>query len=110
VQISITGRHVGVSDDVKDYANDKLSKLSRFFDRIQAIDVVLDHDAGNFSVEIIVRVDRSDPFIAHESGPDVLALIDTLTDKLGRQLRRHKERIRNHKYAADKTEESIEAE
>ncbi len=104
MQISVTGRHVEVTEQVKDYAREKVSKLPRFFDRVQAIDIVLNHDSGDFSVEIIVRVDRADPFIARESGPDTFALIDTLTDKLGRQLRRHKERLRNRKGLADKTE------
>ena len=104
MQISVTGRHVEVTDDVKDYAREKASKLPRFFDRVQSIEVVLGHDAGNSSVEIIVSVDRADPFLARESGPDTFALIDALTDKLGRQLRCHKERLRNRKHSADRTE------
>ena len=102
MQISVSGRHVQITEDVKEYAREKALKLPRFFDRIQAIEVVLDHDSGNFTVEIIVRVDRADPFIASESGPDTFALIDELTDKLGRQLKRHKERQRDHKHHAGK--------
>jgi putative sigma-54 modulation protein len=104
VQISVTGRHIEVTEEVKEYAHEKASKLPRYFDRVQSIDVVLDHDSGSFSVEIIARVDRADPFIAHESGPDIRALIDTLTDKLGRQLTRHKERFRNRKHPVDRGE------
>ena len=104
MQISITGRHVEITEGVKDYAREKVSKLPRFYDRIRSIEVVLDHNAGNFLLEIIVRVDRTYPFIAHESGPDTRALIDTLTDKLGRQLRRHKERFRNRKHSGEKKE------
>ena len=104
MRISVTGRHVEVPEAVKEYACEKLSKLPRFFDRVQAIEVVLGQDSGDFSVEIIVHVDRTDPFIARETGPDTLALIDTLTDKLSRQLRRHKERYRNRKHPTDKAE------
>ena len=104
MQISVTGRHVDVTNDVKEYAHEKVSKLPRFFDRVQSAEVILDHTAGNFSVGIIIRADRTDPFIAHESGPDTRALIDVLTDKLGRQLRRHKERLRNRKHGAEKSE------
>lgn len=104
MEISVSGRHVGVNDELKGYAREKLSKLPRFFDRVQSIDVVVDNDSGNPSVEIIVKVDRADPFIARESGPDTYALIDTLTDRLGRQLSRHKERLRNRKHPVDRTE------
>ncbi|MCK4660344.1 MAG: ribosome-associated translation inhibitor RaiA [Phycisphaerae bacterium] len=112
MQISVISRHVEVTDKVKDYAHEKVSKLPRFFDRVQSIDVIMDHDSGNFSVEILVRADRTDPFIARESGPDTFALIDVLTDKLGRQLRRHKERFRNRKHVADKIDhtEFLESE
>ncbi|MCP4590305.1 MAG: ribosome-associated translation inhibitor RaiA [bacterium] len=104
MQISVTGRHVEVTERVKDYAREKASKLPRFFDRVSSIDVVLDHVSDAYSAEIIVHADRTDPFIAHESGPDMLALIDILTDKLGRQLRRHKERLRNRKHHPEKVE------
>ena len=110
MQISVTGRHVEITEAVKDFARDKVSRLSRFFDRIQAIDVVMDHDSGNFSVEIIVHVDRADPFIAQQSGPHALALIDELTDKLGRQLRRHKEKQRDHKHHAGSKVMPLETE
>lgn len=102
MQISVSGRHVEITEEMKAFAHEKVSKLPRFFDRIQAIEVILDHDSGNFSVEIIVRVDRADPFIAQESGPHARALIDELTDKLGRQLRRHNEKQRDHRHHAGK--------
>lgn len=108
MQISVTGRHVRVTDEVKNYAARKAEKLPRFYNRVQAIEVVLDHEGGDFTVDMIVTSGKSN-FIAHESGPDVFALVDLITDKLERQLTRHKEKSRNRKHLSrhvDKFEET----
>ena len=109
MQISVTGRHVNVTDEVKTYAEEKAGKLPRFYDRVQAIEVILDHEGDNFTVDMIVTAEGRNHFIAHEAGPDMFALIDLIVDKLERQLRRHKERFRNRKHLVrnvDKYEES----
>ncbi|MFQ5494446.1 MAG: ribosome hibernation-promoting factor, HPF/YfiA family [Phycisphaerae bacterium] len=98
MQIQVTGRHVNVSDDVRDYITAKAGKLPRFYDRIHEIEVVLDHESEQFTAEMIVRAGRKHTFVASETGPDTFALIDVVVDRLERQLTRHKERRRNHKH------------
>ena len=104
MQISVTGRHVKVTDEVKAYAADKAGKLPRFYDRVQAIEVILDQEGDDFTVDMIVTAEGRNHFIAHEAGPDTFALIDLIVDKLERQLRRHKERFRNRKHPAKGTD------
>jgi putative sigma-54 modulation protein len=101
VQISVTGRHVEVTTDVKEYADKKLARLPRFYDRIRSVEVILGHESENFTVEVIVTADGN-PFVAQEAGPDTFALIDRIVDKLERQLTRHKERFRNRKHTGAK--------
>jgi len=98
VEIQITGRHVEVPEDVREYIHAKIGKLPRFYDRIHNVDVVLDHVAEQFTTEVIVRADHRQTFIARETGPDTFALVDLVVDKLERQLRRHKEKLRDHKH------------
>lgn len=98
MQIRITGRHVDLSDDVRAYAEDKASKLPRFYDRIHDIEVVFGHESEQFTAEMIVRADRKHTFIASETGPDSFALIDLIVEKLQQQLTKHKEKNRNHKH------------
>ncbi len=98
MQIQVTARHVTLTDDVRDYAETKAGKLSRFYDRIHEIEVVLDHESEQFTAEMIVRADRKHTFVASETGPDTFALIDLVVEKLGRQLTRHKEKNRNRKH------------
>ncbi|UCE60551.1 MAG: ribosome-associated translation inhibitor RaiA [Phycisphaerales bacterium] len=98
MDVCVTGRHVEVPEDVRDYAQDKANKLPRFYDRIHGIEVVLGHEGEQFTAEMIVRVDHKHTFVASETGPDTFALIDLIIDKLERQLTKHKEKKRNHKH------------
>lgn len=98
MQIHLTGRHVDVTDDVREYVHNKAGKLPRFYDRIQEIEVVLGHESEQFTAEMIVRADRKHTFVAREVGVDTFALIDLVVEKLERQLTRHKEKNRNRKH------------
>jgi putative sigma-54 modulation protein len=98
VEIHVTGRHVELTDDVREYVHTKVHRLPRFYDRIHEIEVILDHESEQFTAEMIVRADRKHTFIASETGPDTFALIDLVVEKLERQLRKHKEKSRNRKH------------
>ncbi len=97
MQIMVTGRHVEVTDEVREYIRDKVGKLTKFYDRIHEIEVILDHEAEEFMAELIVRADHKHTFVASDTGPDTFKLIDNITDKLERQLKKLKEKRRNQK-------------
>lgn len=98
MQINVTGRHVQVSDDVREYITEKAEKLPRFYDRIQEIEVVLDHESEQFSAEMIVRVDHEPTIVASETGSDTFVLIDVIVGRVERQLKKLKEKRRIHKH------------
>lgn len=98
MQVTVSARHMGVNESLKDYCEEKAWKLTRFYDRIQSIDVILDSNNGVHTAEIIVHTDRADPFVATEEQADIYAAVDLLLDKIERQLTRHKERLRNRKH------------
>lgn len=98
MQITVSGRHMGVSDEIKQYCMEKAERLSRFFDRIQQVEVVLDGKNGRHDAEIIVHSEHTPPFVAQEAHDDLHAAVDLLMDKIERQLRDHKERLRNRKH------------
>lgn len=97
MQIMVTGRHVEVTDEVREYVRDKAGKLTKFYDRIHEIEVILDHQSEEFTAEMIVRADHKHTFVASDTGPDTFKLIDAIAEKLGRQLKKLKEKRRSHK-------------
>jgi putative sigma-54 modulation protein len=102
MQIQVTGRHVELTDDVRSYIQSKMAKLPRFYDRLSAVEVVLDHESDQFTAEAIVRADSKQTFVAAETGPDTFALVDLIVDKLERQITKHKEKNRIHKHDGKK--------
>jgi len=98
MQISVSGRRLHLSQDLKDYARSKAAKLTQFFDKLQKIDVIVSKESPGYRVEVIVKPDGRESLVGHDSGPEVKACIDVILDKLERQVTRHKEKIRNHKH------------
>ncbi len=98
MQITVSGRHMGISDSLKDYCREKSERLVRFFDRIQSIEVILDGNSGQHFAEMIVHTEGTQPFVAREQHDDAYAAVDLTLDKVERQIRRHKEKLRNRKH------------
>ena len=110
MQVSVTGRHFEITGRIRSYAEEKANKVPRFYDRVQSVDVVVDRDGDLVAVEMIVAAAGSQTtFVAKEVGPDVIACIDLLIDKLERQLTKHKEKFRNRKHMGKKPESFEEA-
>jgi len=102
---NITGKHIEITDAIRTYAEEKTSKLPRFYDGITKIEVVIEGQEGiNKNVEIIVRGEHGVIFVANETGSDVYASIIAAVHKLEQQLRRKKTKERNNKHIVPENE------
>jgi putative sigma-54 modulation protein len=101
VTVIVSSRHMEVSPPLKTYAEQKVNKLTKYYDRIQEIEVVFDAGKDSMQVEVIVNAEHRNTFIAKHSGSDAYACVDGCIDKMERQLTDHKERYRNRKHAAE---------
>lgn len=99
MQINVSGHHVEVTPALREYVINKLSKLHRHFDQITNTDVTLTVEKLIQKAEANVHVAGADLFATSESS-DMYAAIDTLTDKLDRQLLKHKEKSVGRKQGA----------
>lgn len=99
MEITVSGKHLDITDPIRDYAVQKVSKLDKYYDQILRVEVVADKSQSNeFQIEIIVHVGRHEPFIATTRGQDLYATIDLTQGKLERQLSDHKAKVKNHKH------------
>lgn len=90
----ITGRNIEVTEAMRSYAEDKLSRLTRFFDQVVDAKVTMSYNQGRpnpATVEVHVNVPGG-LVRAEEGGADTYAAIDLVVDKLERQLKRYKGR------------------
>lgn len=92
MQINITGHHVEVTPPIRSFAEEKLNKLKRHYDRIISIDMT-------FEIEKLQQIAKATIFApgakfhADAKSDDLYAAIDGLVDKLDRQIRNHKEKM-----------------
>jgi putative sigma-54 modulation protein len=96
MQINISGRHVEVTDSMKEYVTSKLERLNNHHDRITSTNVILSVDKLIQKAEATIHVSGKDVF-AEATHEDLYAAIDALVDKLDRQLIKHKEKMRSHR-------------
>lgn len=95
MQINITGHHVELTDALRDYVNKKLNKLTRHFDSVTNVHVVLTVEKQEQKAEAKVSVTGQD-IVAQATSGDMYASIDAMMDKLDRQVIKHKEKMGSH--------------
>jgi len=95
MQMTISGHHLDITDPIRDYVTNKLSKLERHYEQITSTSVILTVEKLVQKAEATVHVAGAELF-ANAEHEDMYAAIDALTDKLDRQLIKHKEKHRGH--------------
>lgn len=97
MQLSVKGRHVDTGDAFRQYAYDRLSGiLDKYFgDAIEA-SVTLSKDAFLFRAALSIHVGRGLLLQATGEAQDVHPAFDMAADRLAKQLRRYKRRLRDH--------------
>ena len=92
MQINLTGHHVDITDSLRGYVNEKFQRLERHFDHINNVHVILSIEKLRQIAEANMHLNGGEIFANAES-PDMYAAIDSLVDKLDRQLIKHKEKM-----------------
>ena len=98
MQITLTNRQGSLSDSMETYAREKAERLTKYFDRIEAIELIFDQTKNLHDVEIIVKVEQSSDIIAHASNDDLRTSIDMCLDRANRQVTDHKSKLRDDKH------------
>lgn len=97
MRIEVTGKHLEVTPAIRQYAENKCAKLPKFFDGVQEIFVILENPRPDeFQVEVRADVVKHEDFIAKVKAKDLYECIDLAVDKISRQLKDFKERLRDH--------------
>lgn len=93
--IQITGRHVEITDSMKDYTIDKISRIERFMNRIIDVNIIMDIQRMDHRVEIILKAGNT-KITSKASSTDMYVSIDQAVDKLEAQILRYKSKLQDH--------------
>ncbi|QRN95818.1 ribosome-associated translation inhibitor RaiA [Archangium violaceum] len=95
MQLNITFRQFGSSDSLKEYAKEKVERVNKYLDRAGEAHVVLSLERHLHHAEITIH-SGSWVLRGRDKSEDMYASIDMAMDKIEAQLRKYKEKIKNH--------------
>ena len=105
MQFNLSGHHVEITDALREYVAEKLSRIERHFENLTDVQVILTVEKLRHKAEATIHVRRATIF-AESVEENMYPAIDSLADKLDRQVRKHKEKITDH-HARDSQKRNI---
>ncbi len=101
MEISVTGHQVNITDVIREYVNKRLKKVGNHFRQPTTVDVVLHKEKSSFQSEATIH-GRKIAIHAKSEATDMFAAIDSMSNKLDRQIVKHKERLTDHGRHSDR--------
>lgn len=105
MDITVTFRHTEPMESLKDYAEEKISKLKKYLDFPVDAHIVLTVEKFRHQADVTVDVNGTRIKAVEETG-DMYSAIDQVMDKIEKQVKRHISKMRNRRSENMKTEES----
>jgi putative sigma-54 modulation protein len=96
MQITVSGHQVAVTAALKDYVTGKFDRIVRHFEHLHDVTVTLSVEKLLHKAEATLHCAANKTIHADAQGTDMYAAIDALSDKLDRQVKKHKEKLTNH--------------
>lgn len=101
MHIDLTGHHMDITPALREYVTEKMSRLERHFDHVTNPHVILSVEKLRHKAEATIQLNGSKVF-ADSTQEDMYAAIDTLVDKLDRQVKKYKEKHAEERHRAPK--------
>jgi len=95
MQLNVTGHHLDITTPLRDYVSQKLERVERHFDHVTNVHVILSVEKLRQKAEATIHISGGHLF-ADAEDENMYAAIDAMTDKLDRQIKKHKEKIKDH--------------
>ncbi len=96
MNVTTTARHYDLAPALRDYAEDKVSGMKKYFDQVMHAHIIFSLEKYRHKVEITVHANKHD-FVSTEESDDMYVSVDRACDKLEKQLRRYKDKIRDRR-------------
>ena len=95
MNLQISGHHLEITSAIHDYVTGKLERVTRHFDNVIDVNVILSVEKLKQKAEVTVHLSGKDVFV-ESIDEDLSAAVDSLVDKLDRQIQKHKQKVKNH--------------
>jgi putative sigma-54 modulation protein len=95
MHFDLRGHHLEITTALRQYVSNKLERIERHFENVTDVQVILTVEKIRHKAESIIHVSGATIF-AESVEDNMYSAIDSLADKLDRQVRKHKEKITDH--------------
>ncbi|MBI5622491.1 MAG: ribosome-associated translation inhibitor RaiA [Elusimicrobia bacterium] len=103
MKIHLTGRHLKITEAIERYVMQKVEKAEKYFDHLVWAQVVLFIEKRTHKAEIVIH-GAGQTFRALAAAGDLYSAVDLASDKIDKQIKKFKDRLRNHhKESEEKT-------
>ena len=106
MNLNLTGNHLPITNAIREYIVVKLGRVTRHFDHVIDVNVVLSVDKLRQKIEANLHTRGKDIHV-EAIDPDMYAAIDALADKLDRQVLKYKEKLSAHRADRETIERSM---
>ncbi len=100
--MKITGRHLVITSALRHHIESRFERLVRYEVKLTHLEVILGVSKLQHSAEVVCAM-QGRRIQAKASTQEMYATIDQLVDRLGAQIRKHKERQADHKEPAKRS-------
>lgn len=105
MKLSVTFRHMEATEAIKEYAREKVERIKKYFPDPISAHLVFSTERGyQHAADVNIQLHNGIAIAGREVTEDMYSSIDLVMAKIERQVRRYKERIRDHKARADLSE------
>lgn len=106
MNLHLSGHHLDVTPAIRSYVLEKLGRVTRHFDQVIDLHVIMSVEKLRHKAEVSVHVAGRDIHV-ESIDADMYAAIDALADKLDRQIVKHKEKLTVHRHEAEPMKRQI---
>ena len=108
MNLQVSGHHLEITPALHDYVTGKLERITRHFDNVIDVNVILSVDTLKQKAEVTVHLAGKDVYV-ESVDEDLYAAVDGLVDKLERQVQKYKQKLQDH-HRGNKITDHIVAE
>ena len=110
MNVIVNGRHMEITDALKAYASEKVQKVEKYLPENSEASVMLSVEKFRHKAEVQIKANGL-LIQAHEETEEMYSSIDKVMDKVGRQVKKYKERLKVHKgQGMDKVPAEVDVE
>lgn len=95
MKVTVTGKHVKLTEGIKNYTEDKLKKLEKYLDPDTEVKVTVNAEKNRQKVEIMIPNVNGHTVRVEEEQDNLYPAIDLVCDKLSRQIVKYKDKFKN---------------